>query len=1498
MADTFKFGIDVELGPAQRKLEDLTKQIRRLIAATKETGDTTNQRAGSDLYKKLKTDAETYDEAIKRLTSRLNQAKQAQQEVAAGAEKVKLTDSGTINLPGGASVDRVRATGGVIAKDENIQKLIDQIPEVEAQLANMYASAARYLNGIDAEFQDIDKSAEAFNQKFRQVQEVLNGSTGTDVLTAQIRSIDQEISRLIQRKAELDVLPLRNLGQRGEARANSILAARDREVERINGRIAKIKAEAAREGVQGTQRELELTEQLLNERINLARAEEKARPEQARKDALKELLGTDVEDRQIDAAIQRLQKIRQDIFDARLNQDFSRLGPTYQKEIILLQKVKDQLDKTNLSEARRNQLLREQDKILDRIEQDASRQASKSFQQNIPQSANNLPGFERTLFGAFDDFNRRFVTTLQFAISGALIFGVQQFLREFFRTAVEVERTFQDIATAFEFDIDAPRGSDEFEKEVRNIRLEVLALADDFNTLPSEANRSTFVMVSRFQDMGNALQAVRSQLLATKISTISQEETLRALTAVAEAVAAATIETTAEMELNERIMLREAAAADAYARALDLAAFSQQRFGGEVEDSLEGMARAAPTLTQMGFTLEEVNALVTAVSVNLGQTGQQIAERLNRSIGQLSAPQVKDELLELARLSDNFFLTEADFSSGAEAWRLIVSQFQQLQNVEPKVAEQILQIIGQRRELEAVAAALNTTDVQRQIVAESDTAIGAAERRYEQLRNTFEEILASIAANFEELAQNVAQSGFLEPIKTILKAADSLLTTVNALLRAFESWPDSLRQTIVIMGSILTIMRGLIAAETALTYARAARLRADTELGVTEARGQFGQAVGRIGPRLSGGAGILGAFRGFGKGLKESISAIGGFKAAAIGLTLAMVNGVVQLTASAKTINALFGEIDQQRADARTRGELAGKTETEIAFDEARAEFQTVSNAPRGGIGFFGREINKAFSGVLARFSEDFRELEELGAELAGFSSVENYRAAQRFGLEPITGSDEWWERLLELAEGNFYEAGIKAITEDIAGVDLPDDVDTANDPRFRKIFTELDRARRSQDPQREYEALVAYYSLLAEAGAVGADLVEGAISKLKDRLSSIQLENEASGSVTQQIEQTLGLRDEGIEQLRAATSAGNLEGIEIATEFLREINVELQSLAQKAFQQRLATIGLIESETVRLEEIAQGYADEYARITEDFFNNEANAEQWAEAYRAMVEARRAADQARFEGIQAFRTSGVSPRDAVRGLETDLYNLVEELERLEEAGFGELDTAWSTVRKQILSTSASIEDSLIELAALNARKDIDISSQLESLAVELAVLEERLALDGLGDLERAQLEDQQRQTELNAIGAFFDRRLLDLEFAFAREEIGEAGYLASLRQLLAQVDVTTEDGMRTWLQIQGLIDGMTNDLSDLAFNIPTEIQLPTLYEVRRAIAGDASEFAGNYMDNRTQTVVVNVDQALDSEETLQAFLGSIGDSITFESTQFSAGSSTFSGLRY
>ena len=383
----------------------------------------------------------------------------------------------------------------------------------------------------------------------------------------------------------------------------------------------------------------------------------------------------------------------------------------------------------------------------------------------------------RLLLGAARDFGRRFTATLQFALSGALLFGVQRLVREFFQAAVEVERTFADISTSLEFDIEAERGTAEFERELEGVRRQVLQIADDFNALPTEVNAAAFQMISRFTDIDAAMTATRAQILATRIATIDQSEALRALTAVAEAYSVTLVGIEDDQE-------RQRAQAALYSKSLDLATRIQQRFGTSVEDTLEGSAGLAELFRTLGFSIEDTFALVATAVRRTGATGQNVSDKLGRAFAQFTSPEVRDQLLRTANAFDEFLLTPADFfDGGRQALFKIIEQYQSLDTgLQNKIAE----IIGGRRETQFISALLQgaSEGLVDEIFESFDDAAGGAESRLAVLLATVSGTIEGISTEFQTLAQNLQQLGVITPIKVLLLALEGILKVINSIAEA------------------------------------------------------------------------------------------------------------------------------------------------------------------------------------------------------------------------------------------------------------------------------------------------------------------------------------------------------------------------------------------------------------------------------------------------------------------------------------------------------------------------------------------------------------------------------------------------------------------------------------------------------------------------------------------------------------------------------------------
>lgn len=437
-------------------------------------------------------------------------------------------------------------------------------------------------------------------------------------------------------------------------------------------------------------------------------------------------------------------------------------------------------------------------------------------QEGIPLRLNEdelaeVPGLiNRILLGATRDFGRRFAATLQFAISAALLFGTQRLLREFFDAAVEVERTFADISTSFEFDITAERGTAEFERQLERVRRQVLLIADDLNALPTEVNQAAFQMVSRFSDVEAAITATRAQVLATRIATIDQAEALRALTGVAEAYGITFASISDDTE-------RQRLQANLYADALDKATLIQQRFGISVEDVLEGTGASAELFRSLGFSIEEAFAIVAATVRRTSQSGAQVSDRLGRAFSSLETEEVRNELLALANEFDSFFLRPIDFfEGGREVFFAIADQFasldQQLQN-------RIAEIIGQRRETPFIQALLGAAGegLVGDISEALEDSAGAAENRLAVLLDTVQGTIEGISTEFQSLAQNLERLGIITPIKLLLGGLEGILSVLNTIVTKVLDFIELLNRVPIPgtswgLGDALTAMTGLVTA--------------------------------------------------------------------------------------------------------------------------------------------------------------------------------------------------------------------------------------------------------------------------------------------------------------------------------------------------------------------------------------------------------------------------------------------------------------------------------------------------------------------------------------------------------------------------------------------------------------------------------------------------------------------------------------------------------------
>jgi len=250
----------------------------------------------------------------------------------------------------------------------------------------------------------------------------------------------------------------------------------------------------------------------------------------------------------------------------------------------------------------------------------------------------------------------------------------------------------------------------------------------------------------------------------------------------------------------------------------------------------------------------------------------------------------------------------------------------------------------------------------------------------------------------------------------------------------------------------------------------------------------------------------------------------------------------------------------------------------------------------------------------------------------------------------------------------------------------------------------------------------------------------------------------------------------------------------------------------------------------------------------------------------------------------AFRlNAGVN--DAISQAQVDIAIAAEEVALATEL-FGVGSRTELEALLKLDEAKETLASTLREFADVQRRIQSDLTDPVEQAALDLIKLGEALSSPNLGALERASLEVQQRQAELALESARVQQRLADLDFANAIGDLGLNNFIQQLRALANSVDRSTREGEEIWRSIQLKIKGLI-DSTDLAFNIPTEIVLPTLLEVRRALAAD--QLGVNYNDNRQQNITIEVSDTLELDAVLAAIEGRIGSSFSRSSRRNAPG---------
>ena len=319
----------------------------------------------------------------------------------------------------------------------------------------------------------------------------------------------------------------------------------------------------------------------------------------------------------------------------------------------------------------------------------------------------------------------------------------------------------------------------------------------------------------------------------------------------------------------------------------------------------------------------------------------------------------------------------------------------------------------------------------------------------------------------------------------------------------------------------------------------------------------------------------------------------------------------------------------------------------------------------------------------------------------------------------------------------------------------------------------------------------------------------------------------------------------------------------------------------ERAKRYRQATANLLSAQGFNVEAAEEEVTialEEYAEAVGRFGSNslEAREAQVAVA-NALTAARDALEKRKDDFVAVLLSLANTDRDPVAQIQAEIALATQAL----NAANG-TDERLSAQRR-LLDAQSQMEDVMSDLRA----------SQLDLWEAEISLYDSNVknsqaALYRAQELLNEAVSQGQGEAAINraqaglitankaASDARLDESRSQYDFLYQMEEITRSQYISYLESLKSALRPGTERFRELELAIKGLKDDISGDLQT---NLPSNLDLPTLYEARRLGQTSPAETGGSgigYQDNRNVQVYVTVDGEMNEQQFSAAFSSALG----------------------
>jgi hypothetical protein len=451
---------------------------------------------------------------------------------------------------------------------------------------------------------------------------------------------------------------------------------------------------------------------------------------------------------------------------------------------------------------------------------------------------NRLPS-ELPTAGQF--LGSRALTTVGYGLSGALLYGSIRAIGEMVDEAEQLQRVMNQLEAQFEAVGDGA--------QFAGAREAIAQISRDTGVNQAEVGESFRLLRGAFADTRDpggpnavALRETRAAMEIAQVTGLELTEVFDSLTATA---------------LSFDVSIRQVG---------DSALGLSERFGVPAREIIAFTADIAPLAAELGFSMEQVQALGAAAQRVSGRSGASLAEAFGRVLP--SVQNAKNEILGLyetlnqqtgGQFEQQFNEVLQGFAAGdiEAVFGRLLRDYNKLSAGQKAWT---LELLGGRRETQALAALLSNSgplirefDAQ---IAGSGRDIGKLSNYFDELRDTVQNTQARMSEAFRHLGDILFRAGIAEILTTAAGAATLLAGALNivfgALARVNEASGGIVGQFIAwgtvtaLLAKGLTLLTGVLTRKAVVTVADTTATTVNTAAQAAETTGSGAAAVANV----------------------------------------------------------------------------------------------------------------------------------------------------------------------------------------------------------------------------------------------------------------------------------------------------------------------------------------------------------------------------------------------------------------------------------------------------------------------------------------------------------------------------------------------------------------------------------------------------------------------------------------------------------------------------